>query len=175
MLWSGAWLCSHCLHTSYWQCWSYSGSGEWSLLSLLWSLLTWLVWPAAPWCLHVSPHHQTLLTVWGRTDVACTSAGLSLNSPLVRGYSSASTPLQLPGPQANIFFAEIDQTTTESTTTGATIRHVAFAVRFLQIVRHDRGWINQFGEIWRGESWHSFYPDHIHISLDSQQSSSSHW
>ena len=56
---------------------------------------------------------------------------LGLNSP-----AAAWAP-------ANIFFAEIDQTTT---TTVATIRHVAFAVRFLQIVRHDRSWINQFGE-----------------------------
>ena len=80
---------------------------------------------------------------------------LSRASPHTELSSSPRIQLGLNSPAAawaaaNIFFAEIDQTTT---TTVATIRHVAFPVRFLQIVRHDRSWINQFGERqWRADT-----------------------
>ena len=97
-------------------------------------------------------------------DLCCLGRG----SPDTKLSSSPRIQFGLNSPaaawaEANIFFAEIDQTTT---TTVATIRHVAFAVRFLQIVRHDRSWINQFGEMW-GELTQFLLGSHSHIIRQS--------
>ena len=93
---------------------------------------------------------------------------LSRASPHTELSSSPRIQLGLNSPAAawaaaNIFFAEIDQTTT---TTVATIRHVAFPVRFLQIVRHDPRWIYQFGEM-RGEVTQFLLRSHSHIIRQS--------